>query len=83
MRLKEDQQNLDGGPTDVRLRRWNFHIELIKEDDIPNLVEITLHAFKDDAMTNGCFREDVDPRLRREEERRWRVSVLLILPQNL
>ena len=84
MLLKDGEDSFALGATSplslTPQRRWQFHIEPVIECDIEELVDITLEAFKDDAMVNGCFREGTDLRVRREQEMRWRVSELIFFP---
>ena len=76
MLLSQDQQSTAEAVASPEKHNWNFHFDFITEADVPDLVDITLKAFEDDAMTNGCFLQGVPPATRREEERRWRVRLL-------
>lgn len=78
MLLQEDQPSRADGVEAPEEERWGFHLELITEADVPELAEITLNAFRDDATTNGCFTRDVNDPVRVEEERRWRVWLAII-----
>ena len=74
MLLQEEQQSLAHSSGQSQQKRWRFLIEDVTEDDISDLIDATLLAFLDDSMVKGCFDPETDPEVRRQQEKRWRVS---------
>ena len=54
-------------------RRCYLRVQPIQEKDVPALADISLQAFKDDLVVNGCFKADYDPDERRTQEQSWKV----------